>query len=113
MGGFLKSKFQNKLDNNSEKELKRLLSNPKAQEKDLIDFFKAKIPELPQFLEKYLIEYKMLFVISVYEAKIAELEKRLEETNDSLTANELSIWKNILELAKNDDWDEVIKLLQF
>jgi len=113
LGRFLLSKFMARLTPADKEEMALLLAQNGTNEAAVVSFLNRKIPNIATVLEKELKEFKTMFVTAVYQNKIEELKVRLEQEKDSQIEAELEIWINILRLAQNNEWEQVVELLRF
>jgi len=96
-------------------ELKKLLARKDLTPNEVIDFYKSKVPNLEETFGNFILEFKKMFLLMVYNGKIKELESKIPSIQDedinTMETNTLKSWKQILEFAKRDDWDKAQQVL--
>ncbi len=89
-----------------EDKFSRLVKQPDITEKKLNDFFKEQSSVMLSKFNDWTGEFKRMFVLSVYQAKLIEVKKKnlLGDETEENSKN----WEKILSLASQSEWDQVI-----
>ncbi len=89
-----------------EDKFSRLVSRPGITEKRLRDFLQEQSPELSRQLIAWAGEFKSMFVLTVYQAKLAEVKKQSLVSSEAKESG--ADWEKVWLLARQGDWDQVI-----
>ena len=115
LSGFVAEKLNPYFKDEDTEELKKLLARKDLTPKEVIDFYKSKVPNLEETFGNFILEFKKMFLLMVYNGKIKELESKIPSIQDedinTMETNTLKSWKQILEFAKRDDWDKAQQVL--
>ncbi len=115
LSGFMGEKLNPYFKQGDDKEFQQMLQNENLTEKDIMNFYESKIPNPEETMGSIALEFKKMFLLMVYENKIKELESKIPSIQDEdikrMETNTLESWKQILELAKQDDWDKAQQVL--
>lgn len=110
LAGFMGEKLNPYFKQEDGKEFQQMLQNENLTEKDIMSFYESKIPNLEETMGSIALEFKKMFLLMVYENKIKELESKIPSIEDEdikrMETNTRESWKQILEFAKQDDWDK-------
>ena len=103
------------LSENAEGDLAALLTNtPSANE--VMDFHRALLPNLDDTMFQKAKEFKKIFLLQLYQDKIARLQEKVSKVtqdtpeSESLQKN-ISFWQALHEKAQQDDWAGIEMLI--
>ena len=102
LGNYLYQQFSPSLNDQSLNEFQQLTQQVDFNQTDLTNFFQAKIPQFSQQLTQHLIQFKTVFVTSVYQQKTQEVKNQPQ----------LKIWKDITAASLANNWEKVANLLK-
>ena len=126
LAGYLNENLNQYFDNKADSDFQAIIKDPKITSQKIEDFYKARIPNFWEKIESLILDFKRMFLTSVYENKVKELEtsvsgmaqtisQETDETRKELyerIKDDLADWKEVLNSAQTDDWDKVISLVQ-
>jgi|SRR3989344_2378848 len=101
---YVGEKLSEQIDAKIDEDLKQLLQQSTTTPEQVMAFYKEKIPGFEEKLDSLFLEFKKSFLVQVYEAKLEAL--RTHNQPDLI-----SLWEQILNSAKNDEWENTMNLL--
>lgn len=125
LAGYLGQNLEQYFGEGSDEALREILNDPGVTEERVIEYYKAKVPNMEETLGRLILEFKRMFLVKLYEKKAAELKERVEISKQATAEadgikshiikrleQELFDWEQVSQEAKNDNWDKVYEVLQ-
>jgi hypothetical protein len=109
------SELGKELSQNAERDLATLLTK-KPTATEVMDFYRTLLPNLDDNMIQKAIEFKKIFLLQLYQDKIARLQEKVSTVtpnspeSESLQRN-ISFWQALHEKAQQDDWAGIEMLL--
>lgn len=115
-GVYIVSELSQKVSEETDQELTKLLESRPTLEQ-IETFYNGAFPNLEGTFFTKAVEFKKIFLIALYTKKLSVVTK-LQRANNRSSIEQVKLdaavgqWQSLIEYAQNDNWDNVIHLLE-
>ena len=113
LGNYLIQELSKMLSEEQRRELVQKIQQENLSPNEVVDFYKSKLPEMDKIAEEKEEIFLQQFFIDLYTVMCTQIEAELktESSEQDQLVQELQTMQNVLQNAKDNNWHEVITLL--